>query len=427
MRALTNGEGEEEERAATAEAAPRQGRKRRRAEQRGAQRARGSADKGAGRAKGPLRPDPTAQPGQAVLRAFVPVPGAGAGAARRSPSPTVKVVSRVDSPVGGAERADDVSSRHDRFRDQAEQSRSVRLSPHPPPGGSRIPGPGPLASSRSVSPGRAPRSDSSSREAARLTLGPGARVKPSPQRSGALGEGASGGQQGSGQSREEVEARGRRQERQGQGPEVEGEGQASFDAGVAGAPLFPASEEEGAPTAQLKERPTACASGRASTSYADAAQAANSGAHTLASLAPELSSGVRQCPCTQGKHTRKKWDAADSPHVGITSEVLLPWSRGLYSAASVRAMLAKAAKPVVCWLVLQCATSKCWFQDQQLHKSPDAEPTALPAEALKNWLLDVSEFPAGCNGPLVLTYWDDVMRQSGGFLSGEEVGAVEEV
>ena len=373
MRALTNGEGEEEERAATAEAAPGRGRKRRRAEQRGAQRARGSADKGAGRAKGPLRHDPKALPGRAVLRASAPVSGAGAGVARRSPSPTVKVVSFVDSPVGGAERADDVSSRFDRSRDQTDQSRSVPPSPHPPPGGSGTQGPGPRAPSRSASPGRVPRSDSPSREVARLTPGPGARVSPSPQRSVALGEGASGGQQGSDKGRKKTEeAHWRRQGWQGQGPEVEGEGQASVDAGVVGAPLFPASEEEGAPAAQLKERPDAPAAVRASTSYADAAQAANSGAHSLASLAPELFSGVRQSPCTLGKHTRMIWDAADSPHVGVTSEDLLPWPRGLFAAASVRAMLAKASKPVVCWLVLLCATLNCLFLDKQLHKSPDA-------------------------------------------------------
>ena len=49
MRALTNGEGKEEEVVASAGAAPGLGRKRRRAEQRSAQRARAAEARGAGR------------------------------------------------------------------------------------------------------------------------------------------------------------------------------------------------------------------------------------------------------------------------------------------------------------------------------------------------------------------------------------------
>ena len=103
MRALTNGEGEEEEVVASAGAAPGLGRKRRRAEQRGAQRARAAEARGAGRGGRGLRHDPHAQPGRATLRSSAQAVAPAAKAARRSPSPTVKVVSFVDSPVGGAE------------------------------------------------------------------------------------------------------------------------------------------------------------------------------------------------------------------------------------------------------------------------------------------------------------------------------------
>ena len=75
-------------------------------------------------------------------------------------------------------------------------------------------------------------------------------------------------------------------------------------------------------------------------------------------------------------------------------------------------MLAKAPKPVVCWLVLLCATLNCLLLDKQLHKSPDAEPTPLQFEALKYLLQDVSEFFADCDGPLEPTSWDEVMRKS---------------
>ena len=135
MRALTNGEGEEEEAAASAGAGPGFGRKRRRAEQRGAQRARAAEARGAGWATGVLRHDPRAQPGRATLRSSAQVAGHGAGVTRRSPSPLVKVVSFVDSPVGGAERADDAPSRLDISRDQANQPRSAPHSPLPVSGG----------------------------------------------------------------------------------------------------------------------------------------------------------------------------------------------------------------------------------------------------------------------------------------------------
>ena len=113
MRALTNGEGEEEKIAAFADVEPGLGRKRRRAEQRGAQRPRAAEARGGGLAKIVLRHDPKAKPGRSALKSASPLAGPRAGAAWRSPSPTVTVISFVDSPVGGAERANDVPSRLD--------------------------------------------------------------------------------------------------------------------------------------------------------------------------------------------------------------------------------------------------------------------------------------------------------------------------
>ena len=81
MRALTNGEGEEEEAAASAGASPGLGRKRRRAEQRGGERARAAEAWGAGRARGVLRHDPQAQPGRANLRSSAQVAAPAAKAA----------------------------------------------------------------------------------------------------------------------------------------------------------------------------------------------------------------------------------------------------------------------------------------------------------------------------------------------------------
>ena len=147
--------------------------------------------------------------------------------------------------------------------------------------------------------------------------------------------------------------------------------------------LHPASEEEGAPKAQIKDRPTATAAFRLTTSYAEVAEAANSGAHTLSSLAPELISRVRQSPCTHGKHTHVICDATDFPHDGTKPEDLLPWPCGLSAAASARAMLAKASKPVVCWLVVLCATLNCLSLGKQFYKLPDAEPTSLQVEPLR--------------------------------------------
>ena len=96
-------------------------------------------------------------------------------------------------------------------------------------------------------------------------------------------------------------------------------------------------------------------------------------------------------------------------------------------AASVRAMLAKASKPVVCRLVLPCATLNCLFLDKQLHKIPDVEPTSLQVEALRFLLQDVTEFFADCDGPLEPTSWDEVMRKSAVSYTGEEVYPAEDL
>ena len=224
MRALTNGEGEEEEVVASAGAAPGLGRKRRRAEQRGAQRARAAEARGAGRGGRGLRHDPHAQPGRATLRSSAQVAAPAVKAARRSPSPTVKVVSFVDSPVGGAERADDAPSRLDisRNRDRADQSHSAPHSPLPVATGAGSPGP-----PRAASPARPPRADSPSREVARLTPGPGARSSPSPNRSVALDDSSPGGKGDKGKERKKMKkrkAKGGGKDGKGKGKKSKGKG-----------------------------------------------------------------------------------------------------------------------------------------------------------------------------------------------------------
>ena len=102
MTALTNGEGEEEEEedeevAASTGAEPGLGRCRRRAEQRGPQRARAAEARQGGRPKGVLRHYPKAKPGRGALKSALPFAAPRPGAARRSPSSTVKVISFMDS------------------------------------------------------------------------------------------------------------------------------------------------------------------------------------------------------------------------------------------------------------------------------------------------------------------------------------------
>ena len=101
---------------------------------------------------------------------------------------------------------------------------------------------------------------------------------------------------------------------------------------------------------------------------------------------------MRQSPCTYGKHVRQVWEAAEPPHDGAVPEDLLPWPRGLVAAASVRALLAKAPKPVVCWLVMLCGALNCLFLDKQYHKVPETEPSPLQVEALRHLHQDVTDF-----------------------------------
>ena len=90
-------------------------------------------------------------------------------------------------------------------------------------------------------------------------------------------------------------------------------------------------------------------------------------------------------------------------------------------------MLAKASKPVACWLVMLCATLNCLFLDKLCHKILDPEPTSLQVEALSYLLQDVSEFLAECDGSLGPTSWDEVMRKSTVSYTGEEVFPAEDI